>query len=95
MKISRLRYFADYVVLFAVLVLSGLSVGSAPIDPQDQNPASVWCDYHSTYFFKAGVEYPSGVCYDVYKHTFYDPECRCTRTHKMVMRCPKPRQSSH
>ena len=44
---------------------------------------------HSTYYYKSGTEYPSGVCYDVYKHTYYDRDCQCQRTHKATMRCPK------
>lgn len=56
---------------------------------QTGNPYSFWCDYHSTYFYKKTQEYPSGKCYDVYEHTFYDSECRCTRTHRATMACAR------
>lgn len=61
----------------------------AVLAQQTQNPPSVWCDYHGASFIKGGVEFPNGVCYDVYMHSYYDNNCRCTRTHKMVMKCPK------
>jgi hypothetical protein len=56
---------------------------------RDQNPATLWCDYHNAQFVKGGVEFPAGVCHDVYTHTYYDASVRKTRTHKMTMRCPK------
>lgn len=56
---------------------------------KEQNPATVWCDYHNAQFIKGGVEFPSGVCYDIYTHTYYDAATRKTRTHKMTMKCPK------
>ena len=52
-----------------------------------QNPATIWCDVHNAQFVKGGVEFPSGVCYDVYTHNYY--ENRKMRTHKTLVRCPK------
>ena len=43
-----------------------------------QNPYSLWCDYHSVYFFKVGQEYPSGRCYDVYSHPLGNTTHRAT-----------------
>lgn len=59
---------------------------SVAVVPQQQNPASVWCDYHNAYFFKSGVEYPNGVCYDKYEHPVWQNGKRYV--HKMSMRCP-------
>lgn len=75
MKIIRI------VGLICLLAVTGLSIGD--------NPYSVWCDYHNTYFYKKSQEYPSGVCYDVYTHTYYDATCRCNLTHKMSMKCAR------
>lgn len=44
-------------------------------------PGSVWCDYHNVYAFWAGTEYPSGKCYDVFKHGYGSTE------HKLVSPC--------
>lgn len=75
--------------LLGVAALAVHSPVSAVTVQQDQNPPTVWCDYHHTSFFKSGVEFPGGVCYDVYTHNYYDASCKCTRQHKMTMRCPR------
>jgi hypothetical protein len=66
----------------ALLLFAALSVFA-----QD-NPYSVWCDFHSTYFYKRGRAYPSGVAYDIYEHQYYDRNCRCQRVDRMYMRVP-------
>lgn len=69
------------------LMLFVLVAVISALGQREQNPASVWCDYHNASFIKGGVEYPSGVCHDVYTHTYY--ENRQMKTHKMTMKCPK------
>ena len=69
--------------LMFVLVLS------VSVLAQQQNPPTVWCDYHNAAFLKGGQEFPSGVCYDIYRHTYYDQTCRCRREHRMTMKCAR------
>jgi len=71
------------------IILFILVAGFCAFEQTRQNPPTVWCDYHNAQFIKGGVEFPSGVCHDIYTHTYYDGNCKCTRTHKMTMRCPK------
>ncbi|HEY8560453.1 MAG TPA: hypothetical protein VIL74_08755 [Pyrinomonadaceae bacterium] len=68
-------------ILFIVL-----AAGLSAFAQKAENPATVWCDYHSAQFVKGGVEFPSGVCHDVYTHTYY--QNRRMLTHKMTVRCP-------
>lgn len=70
--------------LFAALSLTVMA-------QSDQNPLTIWCDYHNTSFTKQGQEYPNGRCYDVYKHTYCDLEGKrgCLLVHKAVMPCAK------
>ncbi len=49
-------------------------------------PSSVWCDYHSTYAYYAGDDYPAGKHYRVFSHTYLDTQGN-SRTHKVSMRC--------
>lgn len=63
--------------LFLLLVL--VVVGTA----QTKNP---YCDFHNTYFYKVGQEYPNGNCYDIYSHTYTDFRMN-TRSHRMAIPC--------
>lgn len=72
---------------FALLLIGYVVSGIFPTKAQDQNPYSIWCDYHGAYLFKSGTEYPSGVCYDVYKHTYYKDGR--TYEHKATMKCKR------
>lgn len=68
----------------AIVILNLLLVGSA-VPRQQQNPSTVFCDYHNANFYKSGTEYPNGKCYDVYTHPVWSNGQRSI--HRMSMRC--------
>ena len=71
-------------LILCVVVFAVLNSGAAVED----NPMSIPCDVHpGQTLYKAGREYPSGQCFDVYTHSYFDNTCTCSRTHKALLKC--------
>lgn len=54
---------------------------------QKSNPFNIRCDEHGGMMNKTGQKFFSGVCYDVYKHTYWDAKERKNKVHEMTIKC--------
>ena len=61
------------------LLVAGLAVLAL------QNPSTIRCEVHNVNFVRMGQAFPSGKCFDVYKHS-YNEGLR-VKTHEAWMPC--------